>query len=139
MALKMEVPSKRIRLVVLTICFVAAVMLLYETLRGPLPRFVGLLIPIASLAMIRILVALKVIELPSGFSMGFINRRPKYVEFGKSAACALAAALWTVIGIRLVSDSPLGAAVLLVPPVLLLIAMGFFVVRALLLPQDPNP
>jgi len=127
-------------MLILTICFVAAVALLYGILRGSPPTgFFGFLIPIASLGMIRILVALKVIELPSGFSMGLINRKPNYVEFGKAAACALAAMLWTVIGIRIVSDTPLGAAVLVVPPVLLLIAMGIFVTRALLLPRQPNP
>jgi hypothetical protein len=63
----------------------------------------------------------------------------KYVEFGKAAACALAAMLWTVIGVRIVGETPLGAAVLFAPPVLLLIAMGIFVMRAVLLPQEPNP
>ena len=139
MALKMRPPSKRLRMAVLTICFVAAVAVLYEILRGSLPTgMFGLLIPIASFGMIRVLVALKVIELPAGFSMGFINRKPKYAEFGKAAACAFAAMLWTVIGIRIVSDTPLGVAVLVTPPVLLLVAMGIFVIRALLLPQEPS-
>jgi uncharacterized membrane protein YfcA len=139
MALKMHSPSKRLRLLILTVCFAAATALLYGVLRGSAPTgILGFLIPIASLGMIRILVALKVLELPSGFSMAFINRKPNYVEFGKAAACALAAMLWTVIGIRIVSDTPLGAAVLAVPPVLLLIAMGIFVMRGLLLPKQPN-
>ena len=140
MALKMQPPSKRVRIAILIICVVAAAAVFYQSSRGSLPTgFVGLLIPIGSLGLIRVLVALRVIELPSGFSMGLINRKPKYLDFGKAAACALAAMLWTVIGVRLVRDTPLGAALLFAPPVLLLIAMGFFVIRALLLPQEPNP
>jgi hypothetical protein len=110
-----------------------AVTCVNAVLRGSAPTgFVGFLIPIVSLGMIRILGALKVLELPDGFSIAFVNRKPNYAEFGIAAACALAATLWTVIGIKSVSDTPLGAAVLVVPPVLLLIAMGIFVTRGLL-------
>jgi hypothetical protein len=82
---------------VLTVCLVAASVVLYEVLRGLISnRLIGVLLPLGSLGLIRILVALKIIELPPGLSVAFVNRKPKYAEFVKAAACALGAAIWTV-------------------------------------------
>ncbi len=130
----MQEPSKRFRAVMLAIYAIAGVALIYEGLRTRFSNgFFGLLLPIASIGMLRFLIVLKVIELPPWFRMGFVNQAPKYGEFTKAAACFVAALLWTVIAVRLVSDTPLGATILFAPPVLLLIAMGVFVMRALFL------
>jgi hypothetical protein len=128
----MPEPGKGFRAVALAIYAIAGAALVYEGLRTHFSNgFFGVLLPIASIGMVRLLVVLKVIELPPWFSMGFVNRAPKYAEFGKAAACMFAALLWTVIVVRVVSDTPLGAAILFLPPVLLLIAMGIFVLRGL--------
>ena len=128
----MPEPSKRFRAVALTIYAIAGVALVYEGLRTHFSnRFFGILLPIASIGMLRILIALKVVELPPWFRMGFVNRAPQYAEFGKAAVCSLTAILWAVIGIKILSETALGAALLVVPIVLLAIAAGVFVMRGL--------
>jgi hypothetical protein len=119
---------------VLTVCLAAAIVVLYEALHGSISnRLIGVLLPLGSLGLIRVLVALKIIELPDGLSVVFIDRKPKYVEFVKAAACALGAAIWTVVVTGIVSNTYLGAALIVIPAIVLLIAMSIFVVRGLLL------
>jgi hypothetical protein len=128
----MQKPSKHLRTTVLVICAIATSALIYEGFRTNFSnRVFGILLPIALIGLSRMLVAFKVVELPSWFSMGFVNRAPKYPEFGKAAACFIAGLLWALISVRLVTNTPLGAAIVGVPAVLLMIAMGIFVLRGL--------
>lgn len=128
----MQAPSKRTQTMILVICAIAIGALIYGGFRTNFSnRAFGILLPITLIGLSRILVAFNVIELPTWFSMGFVNRAPKYSEFGKAAECFIASLMWTLISLRLVSNTPLGAAIVGVPAVLLMIAMGVFVLRGL--------
>jgi len=94
-------------------------------------RFFNLFAPVAALILFRILMGFDVIKLPARLTVGLAKFIPS-VEFVRAAACFVAAMLWVVVGTRFVSDTPLGATILFVPPVLLVIAMGLFVGRGLM-------
>ena len=124
--------SNGFRASILSVYTLIGIALVYEGFRTHFSdRFFGILLLIASVLMLRILIWFKVVKLPSGFAMGFINRSPKYAQLVKAAACFLAAAVWTVISVRVVSDTLVGVAIIFLPMVLLLIAMGIFVMRSL--------
>jgi hypothetical protein len=100
----------------------------YELHRGGSPA-VKSLAPVAYIAVAIFLVRTGGIPIPAEDQRGMLGGHVSVSNLLKTVGCFFSSLLWVAVGLPLLSDTPVGNAVLLIPSLLLLIASGFFFVK----------
>jgi hypothetical protein len=99
----------------------------YELHRGGSPA-AKFLAPIAYFALAALLVRTGGIPISAEDRRGILGGHVSVSNLLKTVGCFFSSLLWVAVGVPLLSDTPVGNAVLLIPSLLLLIASGFFFV-----------
>ena len=73
-------------------------------------------------ALLLILAATGILPMPAGIKIPFFGIWPRLSDSIKAVSCFLAIFLWTPLSKQLVPDSPLGAAIILAPDALFVLA-----------------
>ncbi len=116
------------KLVVLGFLLALGVALTYFEMRGTLPQPWGTLSSIGYIAIIGFFLAARIVPLPERFLGAPLGGRLK--DLGKAGVWALASFLWVGVLVRLVSDTILGAVILLAPFFALFGISTYFFARA---------
>jgi hypothetical protein len=130
--MKFVPPNKAARLLILAFCGIAGIGSLYGDYRWHFSEPVAIISTAAFVLVLRILFLLKILEIPNGVTIPFVNRSPRGKEFIKAALCAAACFLWAMIGLRVLQNDSVGFFLLVTPILFLAVAAGFFVLRGLL-------
>ncbi len=130
MPFKLMPTNKILKAAVLGLFAGAGVALTYYDVRGKIAAPWSSLLTIGYLVLVGILVRFANAALPPEYKIPFFSARPNVSDIIKGVACLLLALVWTAIGVRLASDTLVGAALVFVPPALLIFAMAFFLGRA---------
>ena len=118
------------QLLALGVIFLVGILLLYSEVQEKLSQPLRVLLPIGYFTL-AIVLHRKLGPLSSLQSdVPFLGKRINLVDVAKSAACFLAMFFWVTVVVRIVTDSPAGAAVLLIPALSLLGASVFFLGRS---------
>jgi len=129
-SLKTIFASKPIVLTCLGILVPVGIGLAYYELRIGLPPALQALLPIVYVALIVLLLRTGVIPIPDQYRRPLLGGRIHVPDLAKSIGCFLASLLWVAVVVRLVSDTPVGAAVVFTPALLILGGSAFFFARS---------
>jgi hypothetical protein len=110
-------------LVALAALVPVGIVLAYYEWRGAFPGNLQVLLPVLYIGVIALLLRTGVVKIPDRYRQGPVAGR--IVNLAKSMGCLLATALWAYVGGRYVPDSPVGAAILLVP-IFAILGIGVF-------------
>jgi hypothetical protein len=116
------------KLVVLGILLALGVTLTYFQMRGRLPQPWGTLSSIGYITIIGLVLWARIVPLPEGLLGAPLGGRLK--NLGKAGVWALASLLWVGVLVRLVSDTILGAVILLAPFFALFGMSTYFLAKA---------
>ncbi len=130
MPIKLPQLSKSMQLALLGVIFVVGIALTFCEARGTLSQPVRIMLPIAYFAFAVYLHRTLGPQLAEQSNLPFLGKRINLLDVAKSAACFLAMFFWVTVIVRVVTDTPAGAAVLLVPALSLLGASVFFLGRS---------
>jgi hypothetical protein len=122
--------GKPMQLVVLVVIFAAGIVLWCYEARGTLSQPIRILLPIGYFAFAIFLHRKVGLQFPEQSDVPFLGKRINLLDVAKSAACFLAMFFWVTVVVRIVTDTPTGAAVLLIPALTLLGASVFFLGRS---------
>jgi hypothetical protein len=118
------------QLVVLVVIFAVGIVLWYCEARGAFSQPIRILLPMAYFALAIFLHRKLGLQFPEQADVPFLGKRINLPDVAKSAACFLAMFFWVTVVVRIVTDTPAGAAVLLIPALSLLGASVFFLGRS---------
>ena len=129
MSMRTALARKSVKITVLVACLILGVWLTYIDFSEEFPLPISALLTIAYVGLVILLVNLEVIPLPAGVDLGLFAGRSRLSDFVKALACAGAMLAWVWVGVRIVNNTPLGAAVLATPIIILVAASGYFFFR----------
>jgi hypothetical protein len=129
MPLKRMVVSRPVTIVCLSIMVLIGIGLISYEIRGGFPQALQVLLPIIYVALIVLLLRTGVVSIPDRYQRGLLGGRIHVPDIAKSVGCMFAAILWVAIIVRFVTDTPIGAALLLVPALVILGTGAFFFAR----------
>ncbi len=112
--------------VLLGILMIAGIGLIYYGLRAGYPPVAQVLLPIVYVGLVVSLVRASGISIPERYRGPFLGGRIYVIELAKSLGLFCASLLWVASAIRLVSNTPTGAAVVFIPALILLGFSAFF-------------
>ncbi len=118
------ISDKRWRIIVLLLSLAFAAAITWSDYRGG--QHSGLL-TVVLFVLLYGLITTGVIRLPQGVNIPFFTVWPRLSDAVKAVACFLLMFLWTPTAMRLVPDSYLGAALILVPDAIFLVAAFVYV------------
>jgi hypothetical protein len=118
--------GRRKKLVLLSVLIGIGLVSLYVEARQFLPPWSAELFPPLFLAGIFGLEKILTKPTPTQTGAAAVGRAVSYWDIAKSAACMIVALVWVVIAMRRVSDSPGGAALILLPSFVILSGSAYF-------------
>jgi hypothetical protein len=128
MPIKLQRPRSYWKLAIILGCLLIGIFLTWENFRGQLAY--PSLATLASLVVLIILIRTRIIEFQKNENES--DRTSIWVslsDFTKGAACMVGGIVWVVLALRLVSDTPIGVAIILIPLVILTLMGVFFLTR----------
>lgn len=118
-------PPRLIKLLVLLISFAFAAVLLWFNFRGN-GQHSGMLTGVLLLLLYG-LIATGILQVPQGYNIPFFSVWPRLSDAGKAVVSFSLIFLWTPVAMRLVPDTYLGVAIILIPDGVFILAALVFV------------
>jgi hypothetical protein len=128
--IKLMPTNKILKAAILGLFAAVGVALTYYDVRGKIAAPWSNLLTIGYLVLVGILVRFGNSALPPEYRIPFFSTRPNLSDIIKGVACFVLALVWTAIAVRLANDTLVGAVLVFAPPLVLILAMAFFLGRA---------
>ena len=132
MPLKLLGFSKRLKVSILCVLLLLGIALFYAEIRGVFSLPLRILIPIVYIAVVGLLLTAGIAPQPGRYGGQSFGVRLNFLDIARSGICMIASLAWIALGLRLVPDTPAGAALLLAPFFVILGAGIFFLGRGFL-------